>query len=1116
MSKVIGRPQMLQVLVVVAFSLVVATTGWCDEGRLLQPKRLVFDSTTTPNLVHRKCLTPEGNDERLVPTGSERWRLPSQALAADFDTTIHCLVLRYNFQYETTDNANTTGRGLMDLSRPLDTLTDSEYVARLGHEVDPPPHDSLYFNAHLRALNRYWETVSGGRIHLAWDIYPACDTCVYQLPHPMGYYGKCDFIDVIGGLENYFVDCIKMADTLNPEIDFSQYQAFFLFHAGSDAQNDLGFPTTCQDLYSGFIKFADTVWVDNHTHMVRQALMMPETAVQDGRVTALNAVLAHEFGHQLGLVDLYNTEYFFTQIGDFSLMDNNGFGTGIEFPGWPIGKVFGVLPVFPDAWSRAFLGIEDVVDFRSDTTGVDLLAAELTTEPGLKVARLPITENEYYLVENRLDEVNGTTTMILADKQTSVFQWPVDSTKAFTGEYDYLMPGSGVLIYHVDEEVARLDYDGDGTSNFADNDLQWARDERKFLSLVEADGVVHFGGYYYAGYGDQGDFFRDDQAHAFTPHTNPQTIDNSGNETHFYVENISRKEIDGGHDPQHATFDFSVDRKVSGFPIRAGYPRLPLAPIVDDLDGNGTPEIIMAAGPYLSVVTSTGENFIRTVGDCPACPLVYDTVSTSVNPGTSINPAATQPVPVYDVVPFIITAGPVTGRLTSAASDTTRLVAVSYPHSTIPGTGWVTLYAPRDLNDNARADKYDSIAAVGWPIAMTFGDSILYALTAAGWVHRWAVAADSVITTVLPERDLYSGICKLGNNLVVLACDTLANDVGNTTWIYYLTRTGSDSYMSVFYDTLPGLYVWGPVAVDMNLDGNYEIAAFTAGGGAILVTIDQSGEEPSFSVLSQRETDHLILTPPSAGDIDLDGYPEIVVGGRNEILAFNADLIYKTDYPLEVDDRFPDADMVAAPLIADIAATSSPEVVLPSDRGNFYSFGRTLSYGFPLSSGEQQQYVSGTQAVLFHDETGGKLGWLGGDGWFYAWEVDADTVSNFWPMSGGNPAGTFALAADKLPETAPASTAFDDSRYYNYPNPVRGDQTTIRYYLGDDARSVVLNIFDLSGRKIAKLDGQTRGGTDNEVIWDCGDVTPGVYRCVIEVEFAGSSETAFTDIAVIR
>lgn len=1105
MSEVIGRRHRTLHCAGLAIWLGLAASVLGADGKLLLPKRATGDGPVSPNLVSRRCLTPEGNPRRLIGSRGQRWSLPDQALAANFDTTIHCLVLRYNFQYEATDDPNTTGQGHMDLSRPLDTLTDDEYIQRVGHLTDPPPHDSLYFDAHMRALNRYWETVSGGQIHLSWDIYPPVSDSVYELPYPMSHYGRCDFSQVVDGLENFFVDCIKLADTVNPEIDFSSYQAFFLFHAGSDAQNDIGFPTTCNDLFSGYIKFAGEVAVDEGADSVRDALMMPETAVQDNRATALNAVLAHEFGHELGLVDLYNTENFLTQLGDFSLMDDNGFGTGIDF-GWPIGKVFGAIPILPDAWSRAFLGIDEVHDFRTDTADVPIVAAELATDPGLKIARLPISEEEYYLIENRLDEVDHHTTYVLADQATSVIQGPVDSTRAFTGEYDFLMPGSGVLIYHVDEEVAALDYDGDGQNNFDDNDLQWFRDDRKFISLVEADGLIHFGGFYRAGYGNQGDFFRDDQASAFTPNTNPPTVDNTGNQTHFFVENIHRAEIPGGHDDRIALFNFEVDRQAAGFPVRAGNPFLGLAPIADDLNGDGTAEVIFAAGDRLSVVTSAGKNFIRTPDNCPACPEVYDTVTSSVNPGSPTNPGATYPVPVYTVTPGPITAGPVTGRV--SPSDTAKLVAVAYPSPVNPGLSVVALYRPTDLDNDARADRYEIHRTTGLPVALSFGDSLLYALTEGGGVYRWDLLnRDSSFFALMADK-LYHGTCRLGDALVVLASDTLPG-AADSSWLFVVDQT-----VHVF--GFEGLYVWGPTAVDMNLDDRCEIAAFSPDGKAVLVTVDRSGATPEFSILSQRSFDRLILTPPTVGDIDLDGYPEVIVGGRDEVIALNAELLFKTDFPLEVTDRFPNADVIAGPIVADIESGGRPELIFPSSRGNFYSYGDGLSYGFPLSNGEQREFVSATPAVLFYDSTGGKLGYLGGDGWLYAWDVDSDTVRNFWPMNGADPAGTFAFDPSKLPPLGSPSTVFDEKRFFNYPNPARDGQTTIRYYLGADAQSVRLKIFDLSGRQIASLSGATLGAADNEVTWDCSDVTAGVYRCVIEVNFSGSTESAFKDIAVIR
>jgi hypothetical protein len=147
---------------------------------------------------------------------------------------------------------------------------------------------------------------------------------------------------------------------------------------------------------------------------------------------------------------------------------------------------------------------------------------------------------------------------------------------------------------------------------------------------------------------------------------------------------------------------------------------------------------------------------------------------------------------------------------------------------------------------------------------------------------------------------------------------------------------------------------------------------------------------------------------------------------------------------------------------------------------------------------------------------GGKLGYLGADGWFYLWHTDEDEDSNFWPMAGADPAGTFAFDGSKLPALKQYASSLLEDAFYNYPNPVVDGSTTIRYFLAEEANSVTLKIYDFSGRQIGELTGPTSGMVDNELDWDCSGVTPGVYRCVINVDFGNSTETAYTDIAIIR
>ena len=1048
------------------------------------------------NKVRFPCLTPPVED--VIDFGlsrKSRWSLPDQALSAAFLDTINILVLRFNFQSETTDNPNTTGRGRINIIDPFATPADSAaYYDSVGHLTDPPPHDSLYFDAHLRALRKYYETVSEGKLTLSWDIFPSAADSAYNLPQPMSYYGICNLDSVVLGLERYFIDCINVADSVEPGIVFSNYQSVFLFHAGTDRQNDIGFPETCNDLFTGFISFGDSISVDGGATYVRSALILPETASQDNRGTALNAVIAHEFGHQLGLVDIYNTNNFLSQLGDFELMDNNGFGTGIDF-GFDVGQIFGAIPLFPSAWSRAHLGFVDVVDFRQDSD-LRVVAAEVVSS-GIKIARVPISENEYYLLENRLVEADGKQTALLADSSTSVFQYPVDLQRNFTGEYDFLMPGSGLLIYLVDESVAGLDYDGDGVNNFDDNDLQWDPD-RKFITLIEGDGFINFGGYYRAGFGRAEDMYRDDRNTSFTPNTNPPSIDNTDNNTRVRLTEISRDTTTTVQGLIYLdsviTAKLEFDGKAAGFPVRAGYPAFGLNPITADIDKDDTLELIVASGANLNVITLDGQNFLRQYTNCTTCPTFEDTAFSSISPGE------TQLLPLYarpfsGTFPDTITASPVVGDF--GMVDSNNYIAIGAQRSAT--SGWVLIYSLADIDSDGLADLLTTRNELAIPIALSFGRQ-LWALWDNGLVSRMSSLTGTFNHIDTLANAQYHGIAQFDSSLVLLAGDP------NETKLYYILDTVSID--SVF---LGNYYTLGPVVADMNLDGLPELVTFTDDGRGLFLTIDTTMNPPAFSILTERNLGFKFTTNPIVGDVDLDGYPEVIIGGKNAVYAFTSELILKMDFPIVPSDKFTNDDIVSAPITADIETGGVPELVFPSLTGNLYSFGSKASFGFPLSAGE----LGAGSPVYSSDETNGKLGYLGADGWFYLWDVAEDTSKNFWPMGGHDAAGSYVFDQRFLPSPAPLTASLPDELFFNYPNPVTNGTTTIRYFLGQGASSVSLKIFDLSGLEIIAMSGTTSQG-DNEVSWNCDDITPGVYRCVIEANFDGPTETAFTDIAVIR
>ena len=129
--------------------------------------------------------------------------------------------------------------------------------------------------------------------------------------------------------------------------------------------------------------------VDGGAFLVREGMILPETESQDGIELGLNGIVTSNFGTQLGWLDLFSPEEGRTGIGRFGLMDPPGFFNGD-----------GLLPALPCAWTRqdADLEVPTTIYYSSDDEF--MIYSTLSDNPN-RVYRLPINENEYFLIENR-------------------------------------------------------------------------------------------------------------------------------------------------------------------------------------------------------------------------------------------------------------------------------------------------------------------------------------------------------------------------------------------------------------------------------------------------------------------------------------------------------------------------------------------------------------------------------------------------------------------------------------------------------------------------------------------------------------------------------------------
>ena len=996
--------------------------------------------------------------------------------------TLSVLAIRVEFQKEAPDDPKTTGDGLFDRRSFI------EFDTTEGHSVDPSPHLRRYFMAHLRALNNYWNTVSNGKLVLKYEVYPLEESLTYQLPHTISYYGDTGLPNYpFDGLKQFFDDSFRLADSVT-EIDFSKYNAFIIFHAGSDRQSDLGsFVSTYtpNDLFTGFIVTGDTVKVDNGAFGITEGIIMPETRSQDQQIRALNAVMAHEFGHQLGLPDFYNTRTFTTQIGDFSLMDNNAADVGIDLAG-NRAAASGLLPVFPDAWGKAYLEFTRPEEI-SNQNNVRLYASEFFSDSTPQTVKVLINSQEYFLIENRQEDIDGKgLPNLLADSATNVVLGPVDSDRHPTREYDSILPGSGILIWHIDEGVAYLDYNNDGFNNFEENMLQWDKD-RRFITLEEADGFVDFGGNYYAGYGSQEDMYYLGNNSNFTPYTFPSSRSNDRSETHIYVTNIG---------PIRTVMSFNVKNDISlaGWPQRIISSSGNSSLVYGDLNGDGKEEVLTASGKYIFAWETDGSKFIPN----------SDVIAILGLDGKYTY----EPLAIFAETDTTIVGTPSLGDLDGDG----KLEVVAGDLS-----GKVYVWKASDGNSDGRADLLSVFPVkIGDQISMTpvishfTGDTTHSEIFAGTKDGNWAIInsdGSKADSGDYNEKIVGLATTNVNNVNLILTEDSQRG---------CLRRSDSSGCIS----QIPSTGDFPPVVGDINRDNKLETIVLSGDGK--IYAWDLAGHLLSgFPVLVGD-----IKSAPVLGDIDGDGYLEIIFGGDNKIYAYNYNGVISTNFPVILDRVGSAGSVNSAPILADLDLDRKAEIVfglndgrviaLHGDGSRYTSFPLALSGGI-VSSGivvNDSMSIDSGQKIYARRDLFLKTedGLINGFSFRYI-GMGADEKTP-WLMYGYNAGHTNSVPSDLLPVVPVYADLMPDKSVYNYPNPAK-DETTIRYFLSRDAQ-VDIKIYDLSGDLVAQASQSGKANTENEYQWDCSKYASGVYLCRVEAKSDNGKNVVFCKVALVK
>jgi len=290
--------------------------------------------------------------------------------------------------------------------------------------------EELLFQAGGNSLKDYYQEVSYGTFAIEGQVFGW-----YRAPEPDSYYVADSFgiyRDYPNNAQRLVEDAARAAD---PAVDFSQFdedgdgvvENLFIVHAGAGAEENgdkhlfwshkwqlSGTNTGCPGAY----QTADGVKIDAYS-------LEPEEFMNGNLITI--GVFAHEYGHVLGLSDLYDTDYSSSGLGWFCLMAAGSWARkdSTALPG--------SSPTHICAWGKYQLGWLNPPALERDSA---------VTEVSASFPAVAGSASAYRLLEN----LNG----------------PDWSESGGTGEYflienryrtgfDQGLPGSGLMITHVDE-----------------------------------------------------------------------------------------------------------------------------------------------------------------------------------------------------------------------------------------------------------------------------------------------------------------------------------------------------------------------------------------------------------------------------------------------------------------------------------------------------------------------------------------------------------------------------------------------------------------------------------------------------------------------------------------
>ena len=209
----------------------------------------------------------------------------------------------------------------------------------------------------------------------------------YRMPQTYAYYvdGQNGFGSYPRNAQRMVEDALLMADA---DVDYSEFDndgngyidGLFMVHSGPGAEQT----GSDDDIWSHMGGLYTTLHLDGVN--INTYTQQPEED-DDMGLTSMG-VYAHEYGHFIGLPDLYDYDGSSAGCGDWSLMAGGSWNYS------------GRYPAFMDAWCKSAVGFLDPINVTSNMTDVEF-PSSYYNPVAYRVWANGAFEDQYFLVENR-------------------------------------------------------------------------------------------------------------------------------------------------------------------------------------------------------------------------------------------------------------------------------------------------------------------------------------------------------------------------------------------------------------------------------------------------------------------------------------------------------------------------------------------------------------------------------------------------------------------------------------------------------------------------------------------------------------------------------------------